>query len=169
VKRPGDARKATGLPRPSRLAKRGTRLAVEIVADVVFARPDDLHGRAGITRDERGFHGVVLDEAAAKSPADERDMHFDVLAGNAEGARYRLRRGSGNLRGRPEFAGIAAHVGRAIDRLHCGVGEKRHVIDGFDFLCSRLMSLAEVTVAANNGARFGGQAKHCFAKASGGF
>src|SRR5580693_246367 len=92
--------------------------AIEIVADVVLARPDDLHGRAGITGDERGFHGVILDEAAAKTAADEGDMYFDVFAWNAERAGDRCCGRSGDLRRRPQFAGIAANVRGAVDRLH---------------------------------------------------
>ena len=56
---------------------------VEIVAEVIFARPDNLHGRAGIARDKRSFDRVVLNQAAAKATADERDVDFDTFARNA--------------------------------------------------------------------------------------
>ena len=58
--------------------------AIKIVADVVFAGPDDLHGRAGFAGDESGFDGVVLNEAAAEASADEGDVDFDAIARNAE-------------------------------------------------------------------------------------
>src|SRR5207245_2258706 len=56
--------------------------AVEIVADVVFAGPDDLNGSAGTARDEGGFHGVIVNDAAAGATADECDVYFDVIARN---------------------------------------------------------------------------------------
>src|SRR2546427_13090125 len=85
--------------------------AVKIVADVIFARPNDLHGRAGVARNERGFDRVVLNQAPAKASSDKRYMHFDAFARNAEGASHRFSGCPGGLRGRPEFAGIAANMG----------------------------------------------------------
>src|SRR4029077_1303291 len=141
--------------------------AIEIVADIVLARPDDLNGRAGIAGNERGFNGVILEEAAATSTADERDMHFDMVARNTESAGDRVSRGSWNLRRRPKFTGISAHVGGAIDGLHGGMREERHFVDSFDSLCSRSMSLVEVAVVADHRSRFGSEAQHFLAQAGG--
>ena len=60
--------------------------AIEIVADVVLARPDDLHGRARIAGNERGFDSVILNETPAKTAADECDVDINVFARNAERA-----------------------------------------------------------------------------------
>src|SRR6266481_2435408 len=143
--------------------------AVEIVADVILARPDDLHGSADIAGNEGGFNGVILNEAAAETTADERDVYFDMIARNAQSAGDGIRGGSGNLRGRPELAEIATNVRRAIDGLHRSVSEERHFVDGIDFLRGNRVSLVEITVAVDDGSRFGSKANHFFAKASGGF
>src|SRR4029077_5993273 len=120
------------------------RRAIEIVADVVLARPNDLHRRAGFPGDEGGFDGVILNEAAAKTTADERDVDFDVLARNAECAGDRFRGCSGDLRWRPKFAGIAANVGSAIDRLHRGMSEKGNFVDCLDFFVGSRVGFVEV-------------------------
>src|SRR6266481_4269120 len=84
--------------------------AVEIVADVILARPDDLHGSADIAGNEGGFNGVILNEAAAETTADERDVYFEVIARNAESDGNGVRGSSRDLRGRPELAEIASNV-----------------------------------------------------------
>src|SRR6516225_5831301 len=75
--------------------------AVEVVANVVFAGPDDFDGSFGEAGNERGFDGVILNEAAAEAAADKGDVDLDAVFGNAESLRDAGCRGVGNLGGRP--------------------------------------------------------------------
>ena len=139
------------------------------MADVVLARPHDLHGRARVAGDKGGLNGIILNKATAKATTDECDVDFDALARNPERTGNGIGGGSRDLRGRPEFAGIAANVGRAIYGLHRGVGEERHFVNGINFLHGTCMCLVEVAVAANDGSRLGSEAQHFFTQAGGAF
>src|SRR5215472_1226628 len=75
--------------------------AVEVVADVVFAGPDDFDGSFRGAGNERGFDGVILNEAAAEAAANKGDVNLDVVFGNAESLGDAGCRGVGNLGWRP--------------------------------------------------------------------
>ena len=62
------------------------RGSVEIMAEVVFARPDHLHRHTGRLRQIRRLDRVVGGEASAEAAADARHVHGDVLARQAEHA-----------------------------------------------------------------------------------
>src|SRR5260370_11464930 len=107
--------------------------AVEIVADVVLARPDDLHGSADIAGNEGRFNGVILNEAAAETAADESYVYFDMIARNAQSAGDGIRGGSGNLRGRPELAEIPANGRGAVDGFDRRRSEEREDVASLHF------------------------------------
>src|SRR5262249_57630227 len=97
--------------------------AVEIMANVVFAGPHDLDRSFQFAREESGFHGVILNETAAETAADEGDVDLDVVARNAESGGDGISGSAWNLRRRPDFAGVGSDGGDAIYRLHRGVGK----------------------------------------------
>src|SRR5437763_13606094 len=92
--------------------------SVKIVADVVLARPHDLHGRARVAGDKGGLNGILLNKATAKATTDECDVGVDALARNPERTSNGIGGGSRELRGGPEVAGHAANVCRALYGSH---------------------------------------------------
>src|SRR5690242_15838869 len=60
---------------------RGT---IEVMMHVVFARPQQFHGRAVyLFGDVRGFDDVVIGKAPAEASADTRQVHGEIAFGNA--------------------------------------------------------------------------------------
>src|SRR5215472_2603572 len=146
-----------------------SRGAVEVVADVVFAGPDDFDGSSGGAGNERGFDGVVLYEAPAEAAANEGDVHLDAVFGNAESLRDAGCRRVGNLGGRPQLAFAVAEMRGAVDGLHRGVREEGNFVVGFDGLGGTRMGLVEVTVIANYSSGLAGEFYHLLAKRLGAF
>ena len=64
---------------------------IVVVPHVVFARPDDLHGRADRLRDVRGFRRVVRRQPPPEAAADARHLNRHRLARDAEHAGDDLR------------------------------------------------------------------------------
>src|SRR5579864_4099930 len=142
---------------------------VEVVANVVFARPDDFYWGFCRARNERCFDSVVLNEAAAKSTADEGDVNFDALLGNGKGLRDGGGSGIRNLCGRPEFAFAIADVRGAIDGFHGGMGQEGNFISSFDGLGGTRVGRVEIAVVSHDRAGFGNQLDHMLAKSGGAF
>jgi len=138
--------------------------AVEIVANVVFAGPDDLDRSFQLAREESGFHGVILNETAAETAADESDMDLDVVARNVEGGGDGISGSAWNLRRRPDFAGVGSDGGDAIYRLHRGVGKEGDFVGGFDALRRAGVSFGEVAVGVNDDRRLGSKLSHFLAE-----
>src|ERR1700674_5770368 len=142
---------------------------IKIVTNVILASPDDLDRRMSIARNQGGFDGVVLNEAATETATDERDVDSYALAGNAQRLSDGLRGGAGNLCGRPELAFAIANMGGAIRRFHRGVRQEGNFVNRLELFCRDRVGLLEVAIAAQNGT-FGGNKLHKFlAQAGGGF
>ncbi len=62
--------------------------AVKVVADVVFARPDQLDRHAGLHGDGRGLNHVVVFQPPAKTAAGAAHMDDDLVARDAERLRH---------------------------------------------------------------------------------
>ena len=107
---------------------------VQIVLDILLARPDDLHGAIDLLGDLYGPDHAIDIEPAAEAAADQMIVDLDLLLGEAGD----LGRGGlsprQNLRANPNLACAGPHMHGAVHRLHGGVGEERHLIDGLDFL-----------------------------------
>src|SRR5215472_8401038 len=109
-----------------------SRGAVEIVMNVVLARPNDLHRSVHLAREKSSFDGKVLNQASTECAANESDVNLNATTGNVESLCDRIGGGAWNLCWRPKLAGIAANMSGAIDRFHGGVSEKRHLVDSCD-------------------------------------
>src|SRR5215469_17149629 len=111
-----------------------SRGAVEVMADVVFAGPDDFDGSIGGAGNERGFNGVVLNKTATEAAANEGEVDLDTVFGNGESMRDAGGRCVGNLGGRPQLAFAITEMRGAVDWLHRGVREEGNFVVCFECL-----------------------------------
>ena len=99
-------------------------------AHVIFARPDHFHRSIDRLRHQRGFDGIVVLEAPAKSAAHQRDVDLYLIGIESDGGRDRVAAILRNLRWRPQFALRALKVRRAISRFHGRVRHERQFVFG---------------------------------------
>ena len=52
---------------------------IEVMTDIVLARPEELHGDADFLRDPRRLDHVVVGEPAAEAAASAREVDRDVF------------------------------------------------------------------------------------------
>ena len=106
--------------------------AVEIMAGVFLARPNQLHrAPATVHRHPHGLRYVVHFKAPAKTAAQQHRMQRDFVQINAghlggNGAGH-----FGHLRAGPERHLTIFDLGRAVHRFHRGVRQKRRAVSGF--------------------------------------
>ena len=124
-------RPAIGIETRGELRVRGR--AVEIMLDIVFARPRHLYRLARGFRNLDGVGDVVRFKPPPKSSAEKRGMHKDFGRIEAGNIRRRLLCVGLVLRGRPHIASLRGHVRGAVLRLHGGMRQKRNFVDGLDF------------------------------------
>ena len=124
------------------------RRAVEVVREIVLARPDHLDRRPrGARQRHRIEHEIDL-ETPPEAAAQVRGVHRHPLArdaqqlgGSVAGARLALRR-------RPDFAASVPHMGGGVHRLKTGVGQKRQAIGGFKGFAGGFQSGIDIPVPA---------------------
>ena len=105
---------------------------IEVVAHVVFARPDQLDRATHLLRHERCFRHEVGNAAAAKTAAHQRGVYGDLVARDAERVRGQRLRYVRALVRRPDFAlAVVERRGRVL-RLHRRVREIRHFVHGVE-------------------------------------
>ena len=105
-------RPAVGIQGASKM--RVGRGAIQVALHVVFAGPRGLDRYAGRLGNLHGFGDIVVGGAAAEPASHIFAMHhhlFGFQPGHAHPRPVRRRR---HLRGRPDFAGIGAHVRHAV-------------------------------------------------------
>ena len=109
--------------------------AIEIVRDVLFARPYELDRLAKFFGDGDRLADVFLNRcAAAETAAKHRAVHPHLRvrhAGGISGGGKRRRRILGR---HPDVDAVVANMRRTGLRLHRGVREKRHRVVGLDAL-----------------------------------
>ena len=122
------------------------------VLDVVLARPDHFDGGSRRLRGLERLYDEVQFEAPAEPTPQIGRVHSDFLrryptdlAADHLNARLVLRR-------RPDVHGTGTDVRGAIHRLHRGVREERHFVDGLDALCCAGQRGDGVAVVASDGA-----------------
>ena len=131
---------AIGMPsasRPAVILRRRHR-SVEVVADVLFARPDELHRLPDLLRDQHRLPHEILEDAAPAEAASEHHLvNHDLARRHAGGVGRDRERRLAVLGGRPDLDQVGGHMRRAVLRLHGRVREKRHLIIRFDALGRR--------------------------------
>ena len=143
---------AMGMPRVVQARREAVVIIgpVQIVLDILLARPDDLHRAIDLLGDLHGPDHAIDIEPAAKAASDQMVVNLDLLLGEAGdfgGGGLRPRQ---NLRSNPNLASVGADMHGAVHRLHGGVGEKRHLIDGLDFLGGPAKRLFHIAVLARD-------------------
>src|SRR3970282_2154469 len=119
---------------------------IVVVAHVVFARPQHLHGHANLLRDGSGLAHVVVGQTAAESATGALDVDRDVRFGNTKRARHERAPVGWRLRRRPDLHLAVAPVRRAVLRLErCG-RDKEIVVRRLDNLGRTLQGLISIAV-----------------------
>ena len=134
---------------------------VAAAADVVLARPDELHrlpsadglGDAGRFARHVGHRG----RAAAEAAAGQEGVQLDLLRRQAHHERDRALIDGRNLRAGPDLAPIARELHDAVEGLHGGVGEVGELVDRVEGLGGARERRRGIAVAARRGARLRGE------------
>ncbi len=112
--------------------------AVEVVGDVVLARPDELHRRAGQgLGDGDGLADEVDVEPAAEAAADELRMHAHAGGRNASHLRGDLLRPRRELGARPDVDAARRDERDTVRRLERHVREHLRRVARLDRLAAR--------------------------------
>ncbi|MCY1521118.1 hypothetical protein D9M68_559170 [compost metagenome] len=104
------------------------------VADIFLAGIDHLDRVIHLLGDFHRVADEVRFQAPAEAAAEQVVVHLHRLLRQPGELR---RQGLGprrHLDAEPEVAAVLAHMGGAVDRLHAGVGEKRHLVGHLDLL-----------------------------------
>ena len=138
--------------------------AVGVVGDVVFAGPEELDGAVDLLGEPRGFHQVVVLQAAAKAAADAAEMNGDVAGLDVRGAGCLGAAFAGRLAGGPELQLAVLKGGGCVHRLHGHMGDEGIGVGGFDDLGRGGQCGVHIAVAAQ---RVGGRGLEQFGGAGG--
>jgi len=90
------------------------RRKVEIVLDVVLARPDEMDGRSHRTGDQRGLDDEIVKRLSAERPADERDVDPHGVYREAECLSEEIPDTLGVLRRCPHLAAAVGDLGHGV-------------------------------------------------------
>jgi hypothetical protein len=156
---------AIGIPSASRPGGHpGARhRAVEAVARVLLAGPDELHRLADLFRDQdRLPHEILEDAAPAEAAAQHHLVDHDLVGRHAGCVRSDGKRGFAVLRGRPDLDPVRRHMRRAVLRLHGGMTEEGHLVVRFDALDRLTEGAVDVAVVATDASVPGAQARMQF-------
>ena len=110
-----------------------TGRAVEVVHEVFFARPRQLHRpAAGLLRHPHRLRDEVHLEPAPETAAEVGHVQRHRVGRHAGHARRRVARQAGHLRRRPHLDAAAVHARRAVHRLHRRVRQVRRAVQRLD-------------------------------------
>ena len=87
-------------------------------------------------------------KAPAKAAAKQMIVHLDLFKREAGDLRGGGLRPAHDLYTDPNIAAVLGDVHRAIHRLHGGMSQERHLVDGIDFLGGARYGLGKVAVAS---------------------
>ena len=106
--------------------------AIHIVLDIFLAGPDDLDGALDLLGDTDRLGDVVVLQAPPEPTTQQVVVEHDLLQ-RQTGDLGRGRAGSAlHLRAGPHLAAVLPHVDRAAQRLHGGMRQEGHLVDGLD-------------------------------------
>ena len=135
-----------------------TARAEMIVAEVVFARPSEFDGDAGLLGNGGGLNHEIGAEAAPETAAGAEDVDGDVGFGNAEDLADHVSTGAGILRGCPNLGVVRGHASRAVLRLEIGVRDEGIGISSLHGFARGSKSSVDIAVFAHDVTRaFGGK------------
>src|SRR5206468_2642373 len=99
--------------------------AIEVMTQVVFARPQELHRCADRLRNPRRFHHEVIRETPAETATGPHQMNRDVALLHAEGSRNDSPTLGRSLAGGPDLELAVLVMSDAVFRLELSVGNER--------------------------------------------
>lgn len=115
--------------------------------DVFLTAPHDFHRPVHLLRDLDGEDATVDVQPPAEAAAEQMVVNLDRILRQAGDLGDRALGKGGRLGADPKVTAILADVNGAVHRLHRGMREERHLIDGVNPLDSpgkRLFSVAVV-------------------------
>ena len=95
--------------------------AVEVVAHVFFARPQQLDRLAELLRQHHGFGDEVVRQPSTESAADARHAHFDLQAVDACELRGDSRCAARHLQRRDDEHAVFSYIDAGVLRLEWSV------------------------------------------------
>ena len=124
---------------------------VEIMVEIIFARPQQPDRLSAQLRQNQRFGDEVVAQTPSEAAADAGHLHINVETVHAGDLLGQARRTRGHLHRRDDAYPIALHVHAGILRLQRTVRDIGHPIDRFDHLGRRLSGAIEVAIltAAN--------------------
>src|SRR5215813_1190316 len=108
--------------------------AVDVVAYVLFASPDDFDWPVDVPRDPGGAVGHVRLQPSAETSTNQMIVNGHLTLGEFGGFRHRRAYALHHLRPDPRLGEGWCHVHCAVEWLHCGVREQRDLEVGADDL-----------------------------------
>ena len=124
---------------------------IEIVRDVLFARPEELDGLLELLGDDDSLADIFLDRGApAEAAAEHHLMHRDFVVWHAGRDRGRRQCGRRFLGRHPDRNAFRRDMSGAGLRLHSRMRQKRHRIFGVDLPHGAAERFRGIAVAASN-------------------
>ena len=105
---------------------------IVIVRHIVFARPQQLHGNAGLLRNVGGFHHVIVGETAAETAAAADHVNGHVFVGDSQRLSHQAAAAAGSLAVGPDLELAVFEMRGAILRLKRRVRDEGIRVRGLD-------------------------------------
>ena len=123
---------------------------VDVVLDVFFAGPDHLDRTIDLLGDLHRLGDEIHIEPPAEAAAEQMVMHPDLLGRNAGHLRGGGLGAGRDLGAHPYVAAVLAYLDRAVQGLHRGVREERHLVDRLDLLGGAGHRLGDIALLARD-------------------
>ena len=117
--------------------------SIDVVTDVFLAGPYDLDGPVDMLGDACGAVGHIRFELSAEAAADQMIVHGDLAFRKARSLGHGGVDALHDLSTDPDLRRSRRDMHRAVQRLHAGVRQQRHLIVGGDNLVRSLTARAE--------------------------
>ena len=105
---------------------------VAVLADVLLAAPDQLDRPPDRLGDRHRLHQLVVHRAPAEPAAQIAGVDLHRRLGHARRLGRELQRRLGVLRSHPDVDPTVLDPGRAVERLHRGMRQMRHLVERLD-------------------------------------
>ncbi len=105
---------------------------VDVVADVLLTRPHHLDGAVDLLGDPGRAVGHVRLQPPAEAAAQQMIVHGHLAFRQARSLGHRGMHPLNHLGADPHLGRGRRHMDRAVQRLHAGVRQQRHLIGGGD-------------------------------------
>ena len=124
--------------------------AVEVIAHIVFTRPDQLDGRPGLHRYQAGLGDVIIGKAAAEAPANPGNLDVHVLRLEPGYGDSRPGCARGQLRRCDDVSGFFGDMRKTVLRFERLMRDERDLVAPRDDRLCRCYRCAIVAIVEND-------------------